>query len=110
VPCPARPPGEPAHRLTALAQLRTAVIQSALALGAVLPAAPPVGPDTASRTEEITVNPADLQIWTGDAPLPANGGQPCPAAPNHLQTNTKHAGGCDLRSPYRNHERRRLGW
>jgi SRSO17 transposase len=60
--------------LTALAQLRTAAIRAALNGTAVLPAAPP-SRDTASET---TVNPADLQIYTGDAPLPARGGQPCP--------------------------------
>jgi SRSO17 transposase len=60
--------------LTALAQLRTTAIRAALNGAAVLPAAP-ASQDTASGT---TVNPADLQIYTGDAPLPSRGGQPCP--------------------------------
>ena len=60
--------------LTALAQLRTTAIRAALNGTAVLPASP-ASQDTASET---TVNPADLQIYTGDAPLPARGGQPCP--------------------------------
>ena len=64
--------------LTALAQLRTAAIQAALAGADVLPAAPPEARDTAGHDEETTVNPADLQIYTGDVPLPATGGQPCP--------------------------------
>jgi SRSO17 transposase len=64
--------------LTALAQLRNAAVQSALAGGLVLPAAPEAAPGTARHAGETTVNPADLQIWTGDAPLPATGGQPCP--------------------------------
>ncbi len=64
--------------LTALARLRTAAVQSALASADVLPAAPPEARDTAGHDEETTVNPADLQIYTGDAPLPATGGQPCP--------------------------------
>ena len=36
-------------------------------------------PDTPAATEETTVNSTDLQIYTGDAPLPVTGGQPCPA-------------------------------
>jgi hypothetical protein len=64
--------------LTALAQLRTAAVQSALAGAPVLPAAPTAGPDTAGHEEETTADPADLQIWIGDAPLPAAGRQPCP--------------------------------
>ena len=60
--------------LTALAQLRATAIRTALNGTAVLPAAP-ASRDTASGT---TVDPADLQIYTGDAPLPARGGQPCP--------------------------------
>jgi SRSO17 transposase len=60
--------------LTALAQLRTTAIRAALSGTAVLPAVP-ASRDTASQT---AVNPADLQIYTGDAPLPARGGQPCP--------------------------------
>jgi len=64
--------------LTALAQLRTAAIQAALAGADVLPAAPAASQDTPHTPDETTVNPADLQIYTGTAPLPARGGQPCP--------------------------------
>jgi SRSO17 transposase len=64
--------------LTALAQLRTAAIQTALAGDGILPAATPARQDTPDTAGTITVNPADLQIYTGDAPLPARGGQPCP--------------------------------
>jgi SRSO17 transposase len=64
--------------LTALAQLRTAAIQSALAGAVTLPAAAPVGQDTPQAADQATVNAADLQIRTGTAPLPAHGGQPCP--------------------------------
>jgi len=62
--------------LTALAQLRTAAIQAALA--SALPAAPAVSQDAPCTPDQTTVNPADLQIYTGGAPLPARGGQPCP--------------------------------
>src|SRR6266566_5139889 len=64
--------------LTALAQLRTAAIQAALAGAGVLPAAPAASQDTQKTPDESTVNPDDLQIYTGTAPLPAVGGQPCP--------------------------------
>jgi len=64
--------------LTALAQLRTAAIQAALAGADVLPAAPAASQDAPGTPDETTVNPADLQIYTGTAPLPARGGQPCP--------------------------------
>ena len=64
--------------LTALAQLRTAAIQAALSSADVLPAAPPACQDTPVPVSEPAVSPADLQISTGDAPLPARGGQPCP--------------------------------
>ena len=65
--------------LTALAQLRTAAIQSALA-GASLPAAPPAAPAAVSEpaVSEPADGIADLLFSTGDAPLPALGGQPCP--------------------------------
>ena len=65
--------------LTALAQLRTAAIQSALA-GASLPAAPPAAPAAVSEPaiSEPADGIADLLFSTGDAPLPALGGQPCP--------------------------------
>lgn len=67
--------------LTALAQLRTAAVQAALAgRAAALPAA-----GTATAVQEIpgtadqaTISSADLHIYTGSAPLPARGGQPCP--------------------------------
>jgi SRSO17 transposase len=64
--------------LTALAQLRTAAIQAALSGTAVRPAAPPAGPNAPAATSQPAVSAADLQIYTGDAPLPARGGQPCP--------------------------------
>jgi SRSO17 transposase len=64
--------------LTALAQLRTAAIQAALAGADVLPAAPPAGQDAPASVSDPAVSAADLQICTGDAPLPARGGQPCP--------------------------------
>ncbi len=64
--------------LTALAQLRTAAIQAALSSADVLPAAPPAGQDTPAPVSEPAVSPGDLQISTGDAPLPARGGQRCP--------------------------------
>jgi hypothetical protein len=64
--------------LTALAQLRTAAARAALTGCRLLPAAAPAGPRTAPVREEPAVNPDDLQIHTGDAPLPATGGLPCP--------------------------------
>ena len=64
--------------LTALAQLRTAAARAALTGCRVLPAAAPAVPGTAPIPEEPAVNPDDLQIHTGDAPLPATGGLPCP--------------------------------
>ena len=64
--------------LTALAQLRTAAARAALTGCRVLPAAAPAVPGTAPVPEEPAVNPDDLQIHTGDAPLPATGGLPCP--------------------------------
>src|SRR5712691_4819072 len=64
--------------LTALAQLRTAAVQAALAGRAgILPAAPAASQDTPS-TDLATVDAAELQVYTGAAPLPARGGQPCP--------------------------------
>jgi SRSO17 transposase len=62
--------------LTALAQLRTAAIQAALARA--IPAAPAASQDAPDTPAETAVNPADLQIYTGGAPLPARGGLPCP--------------------------------
>jgi SRSO17 transposase len=64
--------------LTALAQLRTATARAALAERRGLPAAVPTVPDTAPVPGEPAVNPSDLQIHTGDAPLPPAGGLPCP--------------------------------
>ncbi len=64
--------------LTALAQLRTAAIQAALAGADVLPATPPPGRDAPAAASEPAASTADLQIYTGTAPLPARGGQPCP--------------------------------
>jgi len=64
--------------LTALAQLRTAAIQTALAGDGVLPAAPPASQDTPAPVSQPAISAPDLQIYTGDAPLPARGGQPCP--------------------------------
>jgi SRSO17 transposase len=64
--------------LTALAQLRTAAIQAALAGADVLPATPPPGRDAPAAASEPAASTADLQIHTGTAPLPARGGQPCP--------------------------------
>ena len=65
--------------LTALAQLRTAAVQAALAgCAGILPAAPAASQDTPGTTDLATVNADDLQVYTGGTPLPARGGQPCP--------------------------------
>jgi SRSO17 transposase len=64
--------------LTALAQLRTAAIQAALAGAAALPEAAPAGQNAPAAVSEPAVSAADLQIYTGTAPLPARGGQLCP--------------------------------
>ena len=64
--------------LTALAQLRTAAIQAALAGADVLPAAPPAGRNPLPAVREPAASAADLLFCTGTAPLPARGGQPCP--------------------------------
>ena len=64
--------------LTALAQLRTAAIQAALAGADVLPAAPPAGRTAPPAASEPAASTADLLFYTGTAPLPARGGQPCP--------------------------------
>jgi len=61
--------------LTALAQIRTAAIRAALT-GAAFPAA--AGQDAPAAAGQATVRAADLQIYTGSAPLPAHPGQPCP--------------------------------
>lgn len=64
--------------LTALAQLRTAAIQAALAGADVLPGVPPAGHHAPAAVSEPAFSLADLQIYTGIAPLPVRGGQPCP--------------------------------
>ena len=64
--------------LTALARLRTAAIQAALAGAGVLPAAPPAARSAPAAISEPAASAADLQIYTGTAPLPARGGLPCP--------------------------------
>jgi hypothetical protein len=57
--------------LTALAQLRTAAIQAALAgCAGILRAAPAASQDTPGTTDLATVNADDLQVYTGGAPLP----------------------------------------
>jgi hypothetical protein len=65
--------------LTALAQLRTAAIQAALSGAATLPAVAPAGHNAPAAVSDPAVNDADLQIYTGTAPLPGRGGLPCPA-------------------------------
>jgi hypothetical protein len=67
--------------LTALAQLRTAAICSAMAGLTILPdASPGAGPGAAAGVAGIS--DPDLRIPLGDAPLPAHGGQPArPASP-----------------------------
>ncbi len=65
--------------LTALAQLRTAAIQAALTGTAVLPPAPAAPlPACEPVAGEPPADGPDLQFWTGTAPLPDHGGQPCP--------------------------------
>ncbi len=66
--------------LTALAQLRTTAIQAALTGTAALPPAPAAAPPPACEpvAGELPADGADLQFWTGTAPLPDLGGQPCP--------------------------------
>ena len=64
--------------LTALAQLRTAAVQAALAGADVLPAAPPAARNVPAAVSEPAARAADLLFYTGTAPLPARGGQPCP--------------------------------
>jgi len=65
--------------LTALAQLRTAAIQAALTGTAVLPPAPAARPPACEPVaDEPPADGADLQFWTGTAPLPDLGGRPCP--------------------------------
>ena len=57
--------------LTALAQLRTAAIQAALAGADVFPAAAPARQNAPAPVSEPASSAADLQIYTGTAPLPA---------------------------------------
>ena len=64
--------------LTALAQLRTAAVQATLAGADVLPAAPPAARNAPAAVSEPAARAADLLFYTGTAPLPARGGQPCP--------------------------------
>ena len=61
--------------LTALAQIRTAAIRAALT-GAAFPVV--AGQGAPAAAGQATVRAADLQIYTGSAPLPAHAGQPCP--------------------------------
>ena len=63
---------------TALAQLRIAAIQAALCGADVLPAAPPAARNAPAAVSEPAARAADLLFYTGTAPLPARGGQPCP--------------------------------
>ena len=60
--------------LTALAQVRAIAVRSALAGAMSLPAAGEPAPVTVPGTPDGD----DLQIYTGDAPLPVTAGQPCP--------------------------------
>ena len=64
--------------LTALAQLRTAAIQAALSGAGTLPAAAAAGQNAPPAVSEPADSAADLQIYTGTAPLPGRGGLPCP--------------------------------
>ena len=64
--------------LTALAQLRAIAVQSALSGAVVLPPAPESVPDSRRDPQPPAVTDADLRFSTGDAPVPATAGQPCP--------------------------------
>jgi hypothetical protein len=64
--------------LTALAQLRAIAVRSVLAGDITLPAAGPAQPAGPETTPSDEPDSADLQISTGDAPLPVTAGQPCP--------------------------------
>jgi len=64
--------------LTALAQIRAIAIQSALSGAVVLPPAPAAVPDSRRSAEQPTVTAAELRFYTGDAPVPATAGRPCP--------------------------------
>lgn len=65
--------------LAALAQLRAAAIRNALTGSITLPGAvSDSADDTSDTTHDSGISDADLQIPLGDAPVPAQGGQPCP--------------------------------
>ena len=64
--------------LTALAQLRAIAVQSSLSGAVVLPPAPESVPDSRRDPQPPAVTDADLRFSTGDAPVPATAGQPCP--------------------------------
>jgi len=64
--------------LTALAQLRAIAIQSSLSGAVVLPPAPESVPDSRRDPQPPAVTDAGLRFSTGDAPVPATAGQPCP--------------------------------
>ena len=64
--------------LTALAQLRAIAVQSSLSGAIVLPPAPESVPDSRRDPQPPAVTAADLRFSTGDAPVPATAGQPCP--------------------------------
>jgi hypothetical protein len=64
--------------LTALAQLRAIAVQSSLSGAVVLPPAPESVPDNRHEPQPLAVTDADLRFSTGDAPVPATAGQPCP--------------------------------
>ena len=64
--------------LTALAQIRAAAVRSALAAAIALPATADEARPVAPATPASEPDSADLQIYTGDAPLPVTGGLPCP--------------------------------
>ena len=64
--------------LTALAQLRTAAVRSALTGAITLPAVPAPAENTEAAATGTTVSDTDLQFYPGGAPLPVIAGQPCP--------------------------------
>lgn len=64
--------------LTALAQLRAIAIQSSLSGAVALPPAPEGAPASRRALQQATVTDADLQFYTGDAPVPVTAQQPCP--------------------------------
>ena len=62
--------------LTALAQIRAAAVRSALAAAIALPATADEARPVAPATPASEPDSADLQIYTGDAPLPVTAGLP----------------------------------